>query len=108
MVDELLDSVIETLRLHREEIRGFGAVSLAVFGSVARGEARPDSDVDVLVKLERGVTLFGFVRLKNHLEELLGRSVDLVTPGGLREYMRAEVLAEAVPVYEEPQATEMR
>jgi len=54
--------------------------SLILFGSVARNEARPDSDVDLLVEFDRPVGLFTFVRLKRYLEEILDSTVDLGTP----------------------------
>jgi predicted nucleotidyltransferase len=89
----------ETLRLlaeHREEIAGFGVKSIAIFGSVARDEARPDSDIDVLVEFGVPVGYFGFLRLKRYLESLLGRAVDLATPYALREQMREQILEEAI------------
>jgi len=69
-----------------------------VFGSVARGEARPDSDVDFLVEMEDGRSLFDFCHLINDLEDLLGRQADLVEPVGLHWYIRDQVLQEAVPL----------
>ena len=67
-----------------------------MFGSVARGEERPDSDVDLLVTLEPGRTLLDLARLE--LEALLGRPVDVVTADGLREPVRSAALRDAVPV----------
>ena len=75
-----------------------GARDVRVFGSVARGEERPDSDVDLLVTLEPGRTLLDLARLELELEDLLGRPVDVVTAEGLREPVRAAALREAVPV----------
>jgi hypothetical protein len=76
----------------------FGATDLRVFGSVARGEAGPESDVDLLVRFEHPVGLFGRMELKERAEQLLGRTVDLATEGSLHWLIRPEVLAEAVPV----------
>ena len=73
-----------------------GAGSLSLFGSVARDEAGPDSDVDVLVELGRPMDLFDLGRLQVRLEEILGQHVDLVLPETLRPRLRASVLAEAV------------
>ncbi len=70
--------------------------SLSVFGSVARDEARPDSDVDLLVEFDRPIGLFAFVALKLYLEQILGQRVDLVTPDALRRQFSDEVLREAV------------
>jgi len=78
------------------EIQGFGVSRLAVFGSLARGEEKPGSDVDILVEFERPTGLFGFVRLQRYLEGIIGRPVDLATPGALRPEMREAILAEAV------------
>ena len=75
----------------------FSVESLAVFGSVARGEAEPSSDVDLLVRF-RGHPpgLFEYVRLERHLSELLGRSVDLVMESALKPRLRDRILAESV------------
>jgi len=91
-----LQTVLEKLAGDGDSLKAFGVKSLAVFGSVARGEARSDSDVDVLVEFHRPVGFFGLARLQRHLEELLDAPVDLVTPGGLRTAMRDRVLREAV------------
>jgi len=90
------DEIIHTLQQHMPEIRGYGVSHLAVFGSVSRGEERPDSDVDVLVEFEAPVGLFKFVSLQRYLEGLIGRPVDLATPDALRPEMRDAILAEAV------------
>ncbi len=73
-----------------------GASNVRVFGSVARGEAGPESDVDLLVDLEPGRSLLDLVGLWQDLEDLLEHKVDVVTDGGLNERMRERVLAEAV------------
>ena len=75
-----------------------GAHDVRVFGSVARGEERDDSDVDFLVALEPGRSLFDLARLELRLERLLGRPVDVVTEAGLREPVRAAALCEAIGV----------
>lgn len=75
-----------------------GAMRLRVFGSVARGEADANSDIDFLVDLEAGRSLFDLGGLLMDLQELLGRKVDVVTPKGLRARIRDEVLAQAVPL----------
>jgi len=87
---------------HRDEILTIaarhGARSLRIFGSIARGDARPDSDVDVLVELEPGRSLLDLVAIKQDLEDALGRSVDVVTERSLSLYLRQRVLADAVPL----------
>jgi predicted nucleotidyltransferase len=75
-----------------------GARNIRVFGSVARGEARPDSDLDLLVDLEAGRNLLDLGGLLMDLHELLGCEVDVVTERGLRERFRDHVLKEAVPL----------
>lgn len=91
--------VLATLAGHLSALQAsFGVSALSVFGSVARGDDRPDSDVDVLVEFDRPVTLFDLAALQSHLSQLLGRHVDVGTPGGLRERVRAEVLRESVRV----------
>ncbi len=88
--------VLKIIKKHQKEFDAYGVSSLAVFGSTARDEARADSDVDILVEFSQPVGLFEFIRLKNRLEELLGHSVDLVTPDALREEMRDQILKEAI------------
>jgi predicted nucleotidyltransferase len=72
----------------------YGASNLRVFGSVARGTNRPDSDVDFLVEFEPGRTLFDLIGLRLDLTELLGANADVTTPDSLR-YIRETVLSEA-------------
>lgn len=75
-----------------------GAYNVRVFGSVARGEAGPDSDVDFLVEMEPQRSLMDLAGLMGDLEDLLGRKIDVVDTGGLHWYIRDRVLAEAVPL----------
>lgn len=75
-----------------------GARNLRVIGSVARGEARPDSDLDLLVDLDPGRSLLDHAALVIELETLLGCKVDVATERGLRPRVRDRVLAEAVPL----------
>jgi predicted nucleotidyltransferase len=72
-----------------------GARNLRIFGSVARGEARPDSDVDFLVDMEPGRTLFDLGALLMELRDFLGLKVDVVTEHGLKPRIREHVLKEA-------------
>jgi predicted nucleotidyltransferase len=95
-------SVHESLQAKREEIlraaARHGASNVRIFGSVARGEAGSESDVDVLVDLEPGRSLLDHAALLLELEELLGCPVDVVTERGLRARFRERVLREAVPL----------
>lgn len=91
-----------TLRRYRAEILDLatrhGAVNVRVFGSMARGEGRGDSDLDLLVTLGEGRSLLDLVGLKQDLEELVHRPVDVVTERGLSPYIRDRVLSEAIPL----------
>jgi predicted nucleotidyltransferase len=88
--------VLDTLNAHRDRLSEFAVKALFLFGSVARDEATPESDVDVLVAFDRPVGLFTLLGLKAYLEELLGCSVDVGTPSSLRPHLREAVLKEAI------------
>ncbi len=75
-----------------------GARNVRVFGSVARGEAGPESDLDILVEMEPGTSLMDHIALMQDLEDLLGRKVDVVSDKALHWYIRDRVLAEATPL----------
>lgn len=75
-----------------------GARTIRLFGSVARGNASPSSDVDFLIDLEPGRSLLDQVALQQDLEQLLNRRVDVVVEGGLSPYLEQRILAEAVPL----------
>ena len=93
-------SLNELLQEKREEILRIaskrGAKNIRVFGSVARGEADSESDIDLLVDLEPGRSLFDLGGLLMDLQDLLDHKVDIVTERGLRERIREHVLREAV------------
>jgi predicted nucleotidyltransferase len=72
------------------------AANVRVFGSVARGDERKDSDVDLLVDFQPGTTLFDQVALENELSDMLGRKVDVVSSRALNRHLRPSVLREAV------------
>jgi predicted nucleotidyltransferase len=92
------DEILRLLDGQRREIERFGVKSLRLFGSVARGEASVDSDVDVLVDFEKPPSFSNFMRLRIFLEDLLGAKVDLVTERGLRDPVRPYVESEAIRV----------
>ena len=95
------EKVIQILRENRETLARFHVRSLSVFGSVVRGEAKPGSDIDILVEFEPGavVGLFAFARLQRCLQEILGREVDLTTPNALHKAMKINILREAVHAF---------
>ena len=94
----------ELLTTRRDEILAaaarHGARNVRIFGPVARKQARPGSDIDVLVDLDADRSLLDHAALLVELEDLLGCPVGVVTERGLRDDIRAEVLAEAVPLWE--------
>lgn len=93
------DEAIRLLSAHLQELtERFGVRSLALFGSVARDEARPDSDVDVLVEFRKTPGLAEYMSLKFWLEERLAHPVDLVMKGALQPWARPAVEAEAIRV----------
>lgn len=92
----------EVLERNREAIREatarHNAANPRVFGSVARGEDGPDSDLDILIDALPGMTLFDLGGLQSEMEQLLACEVDIVTSGGLKPRLRDRILAEAVAV----------
>lgn len=90
--------VISALAARCVELDKFGVKSLAVFGSVARNEARPDSDVDILVEFDGPATFARYMDLKFFLEDLLGRPVDLVTVKALKPQIKPNVDRDAIYV----------
>ena len=91
--------VLKTKRQQVLEIAGqHGAHHVRVFGSVARGEAQPESDIDFLVEMEPGRSLLDIGGLVMELQQLLGHNVDVVTERGLKSRIRDRVLAEAIPL----------
>jgi predicted nucleotidyltransferase len=77
------DEGLRLLAEHREELEAMGATSLALFGSVARDEAGPDSDVDVIIDVRHPFSLFDLAAVHLRLEEILGCKVDVITEGSL-------------------------
>jgi len=96
-----LARVLETLRTHEPQLRRLGVRHAGVFGSVARGEARPDSDIDVLVELdpERPIGVFEYARLKLYVGELLGGASDVVNRTSLKPLLRDGILRELVNAF---------
>lgn len=97
------DEVLGRLRAHPDIIERFGVRSLWLFGSVVRDEAKPTSDIDLMVEFLPGQPggLFRYVELKHALEGVLGRPVDLITSGNIKPRLRRRILEECMPVYGE-------
>ena len=89
------DDVIRQLKANLSRLLEFRIKSLAIFGSVARDEARPDSDVDLLVEFDGPATFDRYMELKLFLEDLLGQPVDLVTRKGVRPELAPYIEQEA-------------
>jgi len=93
---------LQKLAAHRDELTQMGVKTLAVFGSVARDEARPDSDVDIMVEFQGPATFNGYMDLKFFLEDLLGYPVDLVTRKSIRSRLKTQIENEALYVQGPP------
>ena len=99
------DEIIQALRAHREELEKYGVVEAALFGSVARGEESPDSDIDVLVAFrpdmqEHGLKYFTQLdNLKNRLSLLLGRPADVVSSPVRKPRLKAEIERDRVDAF---------
>jgi len=91
MLEEVATKILPVLRRHN-------VLRAAVFGSFARGEPREDSDLDILVEFGGDKSLLDLAGLKLDLEEILGRSVDVITYRGLSPRIRERVLEEQVPI----------
>ena len=78
-----------------------GARKIGLFGSVARGEERPDSDIDILVEFNEIKSLFEMVGIELDLADILGKKIDLVTEGSLSPYIKDKVMKDLVVIYDE-------
>jgi hypothetical protein len=92
--------LIEKLKDNESLLDQYSVKSISVFGSMAKGEAGPTSDVDLLIEFKPGakIGLFEFIELKDTLSDLLGLSVDLVTPESLHPAMKTTIIKEAISV----------
>ena len=93
--------MITALRAHELELRAAGVVRLSLFGSTARGEARPDSDIDLLAAFDdaRPLSLLDVIRIENQISDLLGHAVDLIEEGTLKPRVRHSVDREAMRAF---------
>ena len=96
-----LSDVLQTLRTHESELRRLGVSHAAVFGSVARGEARSDSDVDVLVELNEDLAMgiFQYARLRLYINALLDGTGDVVNRRTLKPLLRDNILRDAIHAF---------
>jgi uncharacterized protein len=89
---------IDVLRRHQDDLRAHGIIHAALFGSVARGDAGPQSDVDILIELDPDLSLdiFAYAGLKRYVAELFQGPVDVINKEALKPYLRQPVSADAV------------
>jgi len=80
----------------KEIARRYNATNIRIFGSMARGDASPDSDVDILADLDTNTSLLDRIALSQEIEDLLGRKIDLVTPDKLHRIIKDKIIKEAV------------
>jgi hypothetical protein len=93
-IEEIRQKTVPILKQH-------GVTYAAVFGSIARGEDIPQSDVDILVRLGRPTGMVGYMCLVESLEECLRRKVDLVTEQSLSKYVRPHVVSDLKTIYDQ-------
>jgi len=92
------DDALTTLRRHEAELRSRGVAHAAVFGSVARGESLPSSDLDILIDVDPGapLTVYAYLDLKEYIAGLFNGRVDVVTRDALKPYVRPAATADAI------------
>ena len=96
-----LEDVLTTLRRHEPELRRLGVSHAAVFGSVASGDARRDSDIDVLVELDPNhrIGIFEYARLKLYIAGILNGAADVVNRKTLKPLLRDSILRQAIDAF---------
>jgi predicted nucleotidyltransferase len=94
----LRNDLISLIQKNRTDLTKLGVKSLSIFGSVARGEARPDSDVDVLVEFEGATTFDRFMDTKFYLEDLLGCKVDLAVAQSIKPRLKKNIMRDLIHV----------
>jgi uncharacterized protein len=89
----------QIIKSHKTDLTRLGVNTLSIFGSVAMGQSKKTSDVDILIEFDAKKGLFGFVGLKNYLEEILHCEVDLVTKKGLHPALKERILGQARKIF---------
>lgn len=95
----LFNEAEKILKTHKKDLAKLGANTLAIFGSVATNQSKKKSDIDILIEFDAKKGLFGFVHLKDYLEDLLHCDVDLVTKKGLRPALKEKILSESRKIF---------
>jgi len=93
------EEILKKIKENKGKIRGFGVKRMGIFGSIAKGEGKEDSDIDIVVEFERGKATFKNISgLVDFLERLFGREIDLLTPDGIEsiriKHVKEEIKAE--------------
>ena len=91
-----MDRIAQIKRKIMPILKRYGVIKAALFGSVVRGDERKDSDIDILVDIEKDIGLLEFIGLKQDLEDALGRPVDLVEYGTIKPLLKDRILSEQV------------
>jgi predicted nucleotidyltransferase len=91
-------AALATMRRSEHALRGRGVKHAALFGSVARGNHRPDSDVDIMIEIDPDarITIFDYVEIKEYIAGLFDEPVDVVNRDGLKPYVRPDAVADAI------------
>jgi uncharacterized protein len=92
---------IETLRRSERALRDRGVMHAALFGSLARGDARPDSDIDIMIEIDPDahMTVFEYADIKDYIATLFDKPVDVVTREGLKPYVRPAATVSAIDAF---------
>ena len=94
-----LDEIKEIIKKHKDELKEkYSVKEIGIFGSFVRGEAKEDSDVDILVEFEKPIGFFKFLELEEYLSNLIGREVDLVSKKALKPHIGKHILEEVIKV----------
>ena len=94
-----LDEIKEIIKKHKDELKEkYSVKEIGIFGSFARGEAKEDSDIDILVEFEKPIGFFKFLELEEYLSNLIGREVDLVSKKALKPNIGKHILEEVVTI----------
>ena len=98
-MEKSLDRIKEILKKHEKELKEkYGIKEIGIFGSYLRGEAKEESDLDILVEFEKTIGFFKFLELEEYLSNLIGIKVDLVSKKALKPYIGKYILKEVVIV----------
>ncbi|MBO8182558.1 MAG: nucleotidyltransferase family protein [Archaeoglobus sp.] len=96
---DAIEEIVKVIEKHKDELKEkYGVKKIGIFGSFVRGEAKEDSDVDILVEFEKPIGFFKFLELEDYLGSLIGRKVDLVSKKALKPHIGKYILEEVVTV----------